>query len=89
MKNEIYTRHRGAARLQVADISNIKFYLVCHIQKVGLVLVTHIVSFFSLLEKIRIVPISVLGERFKTAFPKDLVPPLIRRALSLKKDMTI
>lgn len=43
MKNEIYTRHRCAARLQVSDISNIEFNLVCHIRIVGLVLVTHIV----------------------------------------------
>ena len=36
----------------------------------------------------RISPISVRRKRFKTALPKEPVPPVIRRTLSLKMDIS-
>lgn len=84
MENVVGAWHRAAATFKTADVADVEFDFVCDIGIFRLILVTHIILFFSSREKMRISAMSVLRKRLSTAFPKLPVPPVIIKVFPAK-----
>lgn len=84
MENIIHSIHSVSNRSRIPDVPYVEFYFSSNIRMLSLQVMAHIILFFSSLEKILICPISVFKKCFKTVFPKDPVPPVIKRILPSK-----
>lgn len=69
--------HGVLHRLKVTHIAYVETDLVSHFRHDYLEMVAHIILLFSSRENMRISPISVERNRFKTALPNEPIPPVI------------